>query len=114
MRLKSRTVESQAEKKLPHQVPLQHLVKQRWDLLMLKLGGYNMLANYRDEIAVYRFIKSYRKFGDPCSRLQDIAADASLHCKQSQLKKLAQTLHTSCVDAEQKSLKITQPTANGN
>ena len=30
------------------------------------------------------------------------------------MKKLAQTLHTSCVEAEQKSLKITQSTANGN
>ena len=39
MRLIDKTVESQAEEKLPHQVPLQHLVKQHWDLLMLKLGG---------------------------------------------------------------------------
>lgn len=77
-----------------------------------------MVVDYRDRQVCCcwwcRFIKSYKKFGDPCSRLQDIAADASLHCKQSQLKKLAQTLHTSCVEAEQKSLKITQSTANGS
>ena len=61
-----------------------------------------------------RFIKSYKKFGDPCSRIQDIAADAALNCKQSQLKKLAQTLHGSCIEAEQKMLKTSQPTVNGN
>jgi len=61
-----------------------------------------------------RFIKSYKKFGDPCSRLQDIAADAALNCKQSQLKKLAQTLHGSCIEAEQKMLKGPQSTVNGN
>ena len=83
---------------------------------MLKLEGRNIIhsSNICNEVAMYRFIKSYRKFGDPCSRLQEIAADASLNCKQSQLKKLAQTLHTSCVEAEQKSLTITQSTANGN
>ena len=61
-----------------------------------------------------RFIKSYKKFGDPCSRLQDIAADAALNCKQSQLKKLAQTLHGSCIEAEQKMRKAPQPTVNGS
>lgn len=73
-----------------------------------------MVTQVDNLLVVCRFIKSYRKFGDPCSRLQEIAADASLNCKQSQLKKLAQSLHASCVEAEQKSLKITRSAANGN
>ena len=120
-RLRNRTVRNHTGEKLLHQMPALDLVKQPWGSLILKLEGKNITINGSklwewicSLMDTCRFIKSYRKFGDPCSRLQEIAADASLNCKQSQLKKLAQTLHANCVEAEQKSLKIAQSTVNGN
>ncbi|XP_060556044.1 chromodomain-helicase-DNA-binding protein 1-like isoform X5 [Ruditapes philippinarum] len=48
---------------------------------------------------IRRFIKSYKKYGDPLSRLIDIACDAGLRQSESDLRKLAELLKSSCEKA---------------
>ncbi|XP_045216418.2 chromodomain-helicase-DNA-binding protein 1-like isoform X4 [Mercenaria mercenaria] len=49
---------------------------------------------------IRRFIKSYKKYGDPLSRLDDIACDAELQEKsESDLRKMAELLKSSCEQA---------------
>lgn len=47
MRLKNKMVKSQTGEKLPRLTPPQHLVKQHWDLLMLKSEGSNAINGSR-------------------------------------------------------------------
>lgn len=50
---------------------------------------------------IRRFVKSYRRFPNPKSRLEDIAADAELQEKSlSELGRLAAILHDGCLQAE--------------
>ncbi|XP_071964385.1 chromodomain-helicase-DNA-binding protein 1-like isoform X2 [Antedon mediterranea] len=46
---------------------------------------------------IRRFVKSYKKFGRPLTRLEEIAGDAELQEKsQADLKRLGDTLHNGC------------------
>ncbi|KAL4227328.1 transcriptional regulator [Mactra antiquata] len=65
---------------------------------------------------IRRFIKSYKKFGDPSSRLDDIACDAELQEKsESDLRKLADLLKSSCDQAVKdfNAKKLEEPPAEG-
>ncbi|XP_077989573.1 chromodomain-helicase-DNA-binding protein 1-like isoform X2 [Glandiceps talaboti] len=57
-----------------------------------------------------RFIKSYKKFGAPQTRLEAIAGDAELQEKsQADVKRLAEALHNGCVQAlEEYKTQMTQ------
>ncbi|XP_070543055.1 chromodomain-helicase-DNA-binding protein 1-like isoform X2 [Ptychodera flava] len=65
---------------------------------------------------IRRFVKSYKKFGAPITRLEAIAGDAELQEKsQADLKRLAEAVHNGCVEAleEYKVQKAEDPNFDG-
>ncbi|XP_052277549.1 chromodomain-helicase-DNA-binding protein 1-like isoform X3 [Dreissena polymorpha] len=65
-----------------------------------RAGGKNDQIRGFTNAEIRRFIKSYKKFPDPLSRLDDIACDAELQEKsESDLKKLAELLKSQCDQA---------------
>ncbi|XP_072837689.2 chromodomain-helicase-DNA-binding protein 2 isoform X2 [Pogona vitticeps] len=61
----------------------------------------DMVEGFTDP-EIRRFIKAYKKFGDPLERLECIARDAELVDKSvADLKRLGELLHNTCVSAMQ-------------
>ncbi|XP_052793171.1 chromodomain-helicase-DNA-binding protein 1-like isoform X2 [Mya arenaria] len=62
-----------------------------------RAGGKNDQIKGFTNAEIRRFVKSYKKFGDPLSRLDDIACDAELQEKsESDLRKMAELLKSQC------------------
>ncbi|KAL5004343.1 hypothetical protein ScPMuIL_017799 [Solemya velum] len=66
-----------------------------------RAGGHNKIPGFTD-VEIRRFVKSYKKFGNPMSRLDAIACDAELQEKsQADLRMLAELLKNNCEKAVQ-------------
>ncbi|XP_041371367.1 chromodomain-helicase-DNA-binding protein 1-like isoform X2 [Gigantopelta aegis] len=78
-------------------------------------AGKDAIKGFTDA-EIRRFVRSYKKFGAPLSRLDSIACDSELQEKsEADLQRLGNLLHQQCVDSviEHKAKMAEDPSADG-